>query len=113
MSRLEFFGYHGVLPEEKKIGQKFYVDVEMGCNLQSAGETDDLAKTINYALVYQEIKNIMENHQYNLIEKCADTIASKILSFSQVDWCLVRVNKPEAPIPGIFDKVAVEIVREK
>ncbi|MDW7673178.1 MAG: dihydroneopterin aldolase [Bacillota bacterium] len=113
MKKLQFYGYHGVLEEEKKLGQKFSVDVEIGSSLKKAGDTDNLQYTVNYALVYSDIKHIMENEKYDLIETCAEKIAAKILSFPNVSWCLVRVNKPEAPIPGIFDKVAVEIIREK
>jgi len=110
---MEFYGYHGILPEEKKLGQKFYVDLEIGCELKEAGEQDDLEQTINYALIYQDIKKVMEQEQFDLIEACAERIAKGILSYNKVNWCLVRVNKPEAPLPGIFDKVAVEIVRRR
>jgi dihydroneopterin aldolase len=113
LNKMEFFGYHGVLPEEKKLGQKFYVDVEIGCDLKEAGEQDELEQTINYALIYQQIKKVMEQEQFNLIEACAERIAAEILSYPKINWCLVRVNKPEAPLPGIFDKVAVEIVRKR
>jgi dihydroneopterin aldolase len=113
MHKLEFYGYHGVLPEEKKLGQKFYVDLEIGCDLKKAGEKDDLEQTINYALIYQDIKKVMEQEQFDLIETCAERIAKGILSYTKVNWCLVRVSKPEAPLPGIFDKVAVEIVRRR
>lgn len=113
MSKMDFYGYHGVLPEEKSLGQKFSVDVEIGCDLQKAGKTDDLDETINYGLVYQEIKKIMETEKHDLLETCAHRIAGRILSFDKANWCLVRINKPEAPLPGIFAKVAVEIVRRK
>ena len=113
MKQLSFYGYHGVLSQEKELGQKFIVDVEIGCELLEAGLTDDLKNTVSYAEIYQEIKQIMEGDPYNLIEACAQAIADRILTHSKVSWCLVRISKPEAPIPGIFDTVGVEILRYK
>lgn len=48
-----FFGYHGVLPEEKVLGQRFIVDITMFCNLNKAGQTDNLNDTIDYSQVYR------------------------------------------------------------
>lgn len=50
---LVFHGYHGVLEEERRLGQKFVVDIEASADLARAGQTDDLADTVNYAAVYQ------------------------------------------------------------
>lgn len=50
---LVFHGYHGVLEEERRLGQKFVVDIEASADLSRAGATDDLQDTVNYAAVYQ------------------------------------------------------------
>ena len=39
---MAFFGYHGDEPEETKLGQRFYIDVEMDLDLSRVGETDAL-----------------------------------------------------------------------
>ena len=56
---LEIYAYHGVLPEEKKNGQTFIVTVELFVSLRAAGITDDLDKTINYAEVCEDIRDVM------------------------------------------------------
>ena len=43
-----FYAYHGVYPEESRLGQRFTVDLELGLDLRPAAESDDLAKTVNY-----------------------------------------------------------------
>jgi dihydroneopterin aldolase len=50
---LLFHGYHGVLPEERTLGQKFAVDVALSVDLRAAGASDDLQDTISYAAVYE------------------------------------------------------------
>ena len=52
-----FYSYHGVLEYEKKFGNKFEVDIEMECDTDSLGNTDDLEKTVNY----QEVYNLADN----------------------------------------------------
>lgn len=40
-------------PQENKLGQKFVVDATLEADLMVAGQTDDLARTVNYAQVYE------------------------------------------------------------
>lgn len=114
MSNLAFFGYHGVMAEEKALGQKFFVDMTLYLDTQPAGESDDMAMSVHYGEVYQVIKNIVENQVFNLLEALAETIASEVLKgFPLLEAVKVCVKKPEAPVPGIFDYVAVEIMRDR
>ncbi|MGG6439957.1 dihydroneopterin aldolase [Saccharococcus caldoxylosilyticus] len=112
LQRMEFYGYHGVLPEENALGQRFVVDVTLETNLQRAGKSDRLEDTINYAEVYNMCRQIVEKRKFALIEAVAEAIAGQILSsFPTVIRCTVKVTKPNPPIPGHYESVAVEIVR--
>ena len=62
-NQMEFYGYHGVYPEENKLGQRFIVDLELYLDLNPAAETDDIEHTINYAEVYQLCKSIVESER--------------------------------------------------
>ena len=113
LSGMQFFGRHGVFPEEKSMGQKFIIDVETTTDLQKAGMCDDLSFSLNYADIYANIKSITTLKCFNLIEALAETIAQDILLNYNVDEVLVRVRKPHAPISGIFDYMGCEIVRRR
>lgn len=107
-----FYGYHGVYPEETKLGQRFYVDVTLIVDLAKAGETDRLADTIDYAQVYTLIQKIMEGSPRQLIEKLATDISNVILSqFPEVYEVTVKITKPDPPIPGHYESISVEITR--
>ncbi|GAB6100202.1 dihydroneopterin aldolase [Halanaerocella petrolearia] len=111
---LSFYGYHGALEEENKLGQKFIIDLELKCDLKQAGSSDNLKESVNYAQVYQLVADICQNQQYKLLEALAENIAQSILeNYSLVEEVLVKVKKPEAPIKGIFNYVAVEIERSR
>ncbi|WP_044641840.1 dihydroneopterin aldolase [Risungbinella massiliensis] len=113
LQKMHFYAYHGVLPEENRLGQRFQVDLELFLDLASAGATDDLQKTINYAEVYEAVRQEVEGHKYMLLEKLADQIAHKLLKEFAIEEVLVRVTKPDPPIPGHYQAVGVEIKRHK
>jgi dihydroneopterin aldolase len=109
---MEFYGYHGVFKEENKLGQRFRVDLMVELNLKQAGETDDLEHTVNYAELYNYSKKIVEGKPYKLVEAVAEQIAKEIITnFDSVQYCTVKMIKPDPPIPGHYKEVAVEIKR--
>ncbi|MFA4884311.1 MAG: dihydroneopterin aldolase [Desulfotomaculaceae bacterium] len=110
---MEFYGYHGTRPEEKTLGQRFIVDVELFLDLRQAGETDNLDYTVNYAQVFELVQSIVCGRSRQLIESVAEAIAGALLDRFPADEVLVRVKKPQAPLPGMFAWAAVEIGRKK
>ena len=112
INKMAFYGYHGVFPEENKLGQRFFVDAVLECDLRDAGKTDQLSKTINYAEIYEAIKAIVEGKPFQLVEAVAEKIATELLmKFPMIEKCHIKVTKPDPPIQGHFDSVAVGITR--
>lgn len=52
---LKFHGFHGVKPEERKLGQKFLIDVDAWMDLRVAGRSDQLSDTISYTEIYRSV----------------------------------------------------------
>lgn len=113
LNEMAFYGYHGVLEEETRLGQRFSVTVSLATDLQQAGETDDLAKTVNYAEVYELCKGIIEGPPVKLIETVAEKIARETLRTypDKVKGVRVQLIKPDPPIAGHYASVAVDITR--
>lgn len=109
---MEFYGYHGVLEEENDLGQRFLVDLDI-TPLHWAGCTDSIDDTVNYAEVFAVVRDCVENKKFKLLETLAEEIASRVLEQFACTRIRVEIHKPNAPIPGIFSDVSVEILREK
>ncbi|UII56037.1 dihydroneopterin aldolase [Cytobacillus spongiae] len=109
---MEFFGYHGVFPEETRLGQRFRVNLVVETDLRKAGESDDLNDSINYGELYNMTREIVEGKPYKLVETVAEKVAGEILQhYSSIHQLTVKVIKPDPPIPGHYKSVAVEITR--
>lgn len=111
---MRFYGYHGVFAEENKLGQQFFIDLELKMDLEQAAQTDDLNFTINYADIHALTKNIVEGPPYKLIEALTGNIASRVLeAYTIVNEVTVRVTKPHPPFDIHFDGVTIEMRRKR
>jgi 7,8-dihydroneopterin aldolase/epimerase/oxygenase len=112
---LRFYAYHGNNAEERALGQRFVVDVQLSADLRQAGRSDDLNHTINYSAVYRRVREIVEGEPRKLIEVFAQEIAESLLGeFSMAQAVTVTVRKPEAAIRGsILDAAGVRIHRKR
>lgn len=114
LHKMQYYGYHGVFAEERKLGQQFYVDLALELNLLDAGLTDDLNLTINYAEIHELVKGVVEGTSFKLIEALAERIASELLgTYTMIDAITVGVTKPHPPFDIHFDGVTVEIYRSR
>ncbi|EHP2906806.1 TPA: dihydroneopterin aldolase [Listeria monocytogenes] len=114
LNELVFYGYHGVLAEETKLGQTFRVSLILGLSTKKAGMSDSVDDTVSYAEVYETVKEIAEGTPFKLIEALAEKIATEVLTgYPLLEEVTVKLIKPNPPIPGHYDSVAVEIERKR
>ncbi|KAI4377541.1 hypothetical protein MLD38_015147 [Melastoma candidum] len=111
---LMFHGYHGVKEEEKKLGQKFLIDVDAWMDLRRAGRSDNLQDTISYTAIYRIVKEVVEGPSRNLLESVAEHIAMTTLTqFPQISAVWVKVGKPHVAVVGSLDYLGIEILRKR
>lgn len=97
---LTFHAYHGVLSEERLLGNTFTVDLTIEADISQAVATDGLSGTINYAEAYEVVKNEM-NIPSQLLEHVCGRIGKALLnSFPTLKRVKVRVAKHNPPIEG-------------
>ncbi|WP_372481953.1 dihydroneopterin aldolase [Streptomyces fuscigenes] len=106
-------GHHGVFPREREEGQTFIVDVVLGLDTRPAAAGDDLAKTVHYGIVAEEVVEIVQGDPVDLIETLAERIAQQCLKHDGVSEVEVTVHKPDAPITVPFDDVTITITRSR
>lgn len=101
----------GDRPEERDREQRLVVDVVLSLDLASAGASDALADTVDYAALAGSVRAALRAARYRMIESAAECVARACLADSRVRSVRVRVEKPGA-IAGLR-AAAVVIERER
>ena len=105
------FGHHGVYADERRDGQEFVADVVLSLDTRQAAATDDVADTVHYGELAEEVAAILAGEPVDLLEPLAARIVDAVLARRPVQRVRVTVHKPAAPIPVPFDDVSVTITR--
>ncbi|NLO22396.1 MAG: dihydroneopterin aldolase [Syntrophomonadaceae bacterium] len=111
--KIACYGRHGVLEKEKSRAQRFEIDLNIYKDLSTAAAKDDLQYSVDYSEIFEQVRDIVENKSFNLIETLASNIADMILTEYPVEKVEVSVYKPQAPIKGEFEYFAVKIERRR
>ena len=110
---MRFEGRHGYYDHELLSPQPFEVDVELRLNLQPAGVDDDLDKSVDYALVYNAVRQIVESTSFRLLEALAEAISHELLTDFDVTEVGIRLRKPDVELGGPLDYAGIEIWRRR
>lgn len=109
VENLAIHGFHGLIPAEKTLGQKFYADID--CLIaRDEPPSDTMKDAVDYGKLCDLAHGISASGPFNLIETLAERIAQGVMeTFPQVASVRVRIRKPNAPIRHFVDHVGVEI----
>ena len=107
---MHFFAYHGVLPQESVMGNEYVVNLALQVDISQAMQTDEISDTVNYAVVYQVVKEEMQQPS-KLIEHVAGRIAKRLLhDFPQISRVEILLEKLNPPMGADIHSAAVRLV---
>lgn len=110
---LEVFANHGVFNEEKVLGQKFIISLELNLSTREAGISKDLNKSIHYGEVCHKVEEEFKKESYDLIETACEKICKYLLEeYPLLHSVKMILKKPWAPILRSLDTVWIEIERK-
>jgi dihydroneopterin aldolase len=110
---IDAYGFHGVAPEERVLGQSFRVDLDLQMDLGPAGQSDRLGDTLSYVDVVARVRAVVSGQSFQLIEAVAERLAAEMLLFPMVKSVRVRLHKPHIPVASFSGDVSVTIVRRR
>ena len=109
VKNIRLHAFHGVMPQERITGNDYLVSVSADCPLAAAAESDSVDDTLNYALIYNIVKEEMAL-QANLVEHVAGRIGRRVLAeFPLADNVRVEVVKLNPPMGAACDGAGVEL----
>lgn len=106
---MEFYARHGYYEEERKIGNKYSVDVHLEVDFLEAAMEDKLEGTVNYEVVYEVVAEVMSIDAL-LLEHLAGKMIKRLReAFPQVRKVTVNVSKYNPPIKGLCHRATVTL----
>ena len=110
LRNMRFYAFHGVLPQEGIVGNDYLVNLVLDYDFSSALKTDDLQGTLNYAEVYQKVREEMAVPS-KLLEHVAGRIAHRLFSdFPEIQKLQLSITKVNPPMGADSDGAGVEVV---
>ncbi len=110
LRNVRFHAFHGVLPQEGIVGNDYLVNLVLDYDFFSAMKTDDLQGTLNYAEVYQKVREEMAVPS-KLLEHVAGRIAHRLFSdFPEIQKLQLSITKVNPPMGADSDGAGVEVV---
>ncbi|NIM19565.1 MAG: dihydroneopterin aldolase [Candidatus Latescibacteria bacterium] len=106
------FGFYGVSPQEREVGQKIQVDLELQADLQAACTSDSLRDTINYESVYSKVMEVVSERKHRLIESLGEDICYELLREFPISKVTINLRKLNLPFPNNLSYVEVCLTRE-
>lgn len=108
LNGLKLYAYHGVLPQENRIGAEYTLNLRLKTDFSHAAENDCLEGTVNYAEVFKAVKEEM-NIPSLLLEHVIRRIASRLLNdFPAVSEIRITLDKQNPPMGADCKEVGVE-----
>jgi dihydroneopterin aldolase len=108
---LVVFGHHGYLEEERRLGQRFLVDLWVDV-VETATDSDRIEDTVDYRRLAALVREVFAGPERLLLEALAGGVADGILArFDAVEHVRVRVRKPDVVLDPPVDHAAVVVVR--
>ena len=110
LRNVRFHAFHGVLQQEGIVGNDYLVNLVLDYDFSSALKTDDLQGTLNYAEVYQKVREEMAVPS-KLLEHVAGRIAHRLFSdFPEIQKLQLSITKVNPPMGADSDGAGVEVV---
>jgi len=109
LNDLLIYAYHGVSPQETKVGNTFHIDLKLKIDLSQAIESDDLSHTVSYADVYQTVAKEMAIKS-KLLEHVAGRIIRKLFAeYPTIEAVEIRLSKQNPPMGADIASAGVEL----
>ena len=106
---LRFHAFHGVLPQERMVGNDYVVSVRAGYDVSKACLSDDVSDTLNYARMYDIVKAEMAEPS-QLLERVAWRIGERLMAeFPSIISLNIRLTKQNPPMGACGDGATVEL----
>jgi dihydroneopterin aldolase len=110
---LSVYAHHGMVAEERSLGQRFEFDVEVDLPDCVACRTDDAADAVAYEAIAAVVVEVATNFRFSLMEALADAVCMEILAEFPISRVRISVSKTAPSIPHSVTRATVTLERTR
>lgn len=104
---LRLYAYHGVFPEENKLGQEFKINLLLTVSYQPPLKDDTLGQVLSYWDAMETVKELFTGKTFKLLETAAHVILEGLAKYPQIHYAKIHLQKLTPPIPVTVENVGV------
>ncbi|MDO4955911.1 MAG: dihydroneopterin aldolase [Bacteroidales bacterium] len=109
LNKVRFYAFHGVMPQEQRVGAYFVVSLEIETDFSHALSSDSLENTVSYADVYELVKEEMKVPS-KLLEHVAGRIINRLYAeFPLIQAVHITLDKENPPMGAQCKNCGIEI----
>lgn len=99
----------GIYGWERKAPQPVVLDLELAARDGASWHSDEIADTLDYAVVVAEVRGLLQRSRFNLLERLAEEVAAFLMERFAAPWVRVSIRKAFA-VTGAEAGVTLERV---
>lgn len=109
LKNISIYAYHGVHPQEAKVGNNFIIDLKLKIDIRKPMETDDINDAVSYADIYETVSQEMANPS-KLLENVASRIIRRIFKdYPAIESIKLKLAKQNPPMGADILGAGIEI----
>ena len=114
LKRVVLYAYHGCLPAENELGQRFIIDLSAKIALPAALESDDIEQLVSYAAVFEVAQKAFTQTTCKTLEAAASAMARAIFSaFEAITEISLSIEKPSVPVNCACESFGISTTFER
>ncbi|NDV81155.1 dihydroneopterin aldolase [Bacteroides sp. 51] len=113
LNQVSIYAYHGVSPQETRVGNTFLIDLKLKTDISQAIESDDITHTVSYADIYRLLTEEMAVPS-KLLEHVAGRIVRRIFQdFPTIETVTIKLSKQNPPMGADIAFAGVELTANR
>lgn len=113
LTGIDVYAFHGALPAERELGQRFVIDLDLWYDMRQAAATDSMAEALDYTAVHRRVIEAAGAQSFILLETLAQRLCELLLTEFPLEEVSVTVHKPNPPIRNFMGSVSVTVDRRR
>ncbi|MDL2213232.1 dihydroneopterin aldolase [Bacteroides sp. OttesenSCG-928-D19] len=109
LEEVSFYSYHGIMPQEREVGNNYIINLRLTVDLEEAMRTDDVQHTVNYANIHQLLAEEMAIPSNLLEHVCGRIIERLFLEYQSIEEIDIKLSKKNPPMGADIAAASVKI----